>query len=118
MMIGGLVFALRYPLPTFTKQYPLYFAGRTLAPVDLIVKGLRCRGTAGTLAWILEQDDGIAAFDAYVSEHRAHILYDPAKTSPQDIRQVIDAGRSKVDKKTQTTRVINPFRVEVPQEAP
>ncbi|NLI79977.1 MAG: 4Fe-4S binding protein [Candidatus Riflebacteria bacterium] len=112
MMGVGFLFAFRYPLPTMSTTFPAYTSGVSFARTDLVMTGLRCRGTANTLAWILEDEPGIAALDAYVSEARASILYDPQKTDPQKLVARIHAGRLWTNAKTKQEKLLKPFAVE------
>lgn len=112
LMMGlGFFFAFNFPLPTMTKYFPTYNSGAKLSRADIIVNGLRCRGTANTLGWILEQDRGIAGIEAYVSEAKARIFYDSAKTDPQKISVLINSGRISIDAKTGEKKLINFFKV-------
>ncbi len=112
MMGSGFLFAFRYPLPTMSKTFPAYSSGATFARVDLIVTGLRCRGTANTLSWILEDEPGLAALDTYVAEAKVRVLYDPTLTGPQKLADRIKAGRWWTNPKTQQVRLLQPFKVE------
>jgi len=112
MMLAGIMAAWNIPMPTFSKAYLNFGKTAKTASIEMIVTGLRCRGTASTLSWIIEQDDGILSFDAYVAEHRAQILYDPARLNPAGIKALIEDGRVQTDKKTGTGKLLRPFKVE------
>lgn len=118
MMGAGFLFAFRYPLPTLSKTFPAFTSGATFARVDLILRGLRCRGTANTLAWILEEEPGVAALDAYVAEAKVRVLYDPGKTSPEKLVDRIHAGRMWKHPKTHQEKLLQPFKVESIHPAP
>ncbi len=112
----GFFFAFRIPLPTLTLEFPAMKSDVKFATVDLIIKGLRCRGTAMSLGNILKKDPGVAAMDAFAPEARAHITYDPSKTDPRNLETAIDGGWTQTDKKSGKTSVIKPFKVEKIQE--
>ena len=95
MMLTGFVFAFQVKLPTLKQTFPLYETKSGFAQVDMIVQGLRCRGMSGTLAFILENEPGIAYLETYVSEFRARFLFDPAQTNPQKIKEAIERGRER-----------------------
>jgi len=111
-MLAGILTAWNIPMPTVSKTYANYGKTANAASVDMIVTGLRCRGTALTFSWIIEQDAGILSFDAFVAEHRARILYDPATIDPIRIKALIEDGRMRKDKKTGAEKLVRPFVVE------
>ncbi|HEY9069148.1 MAG TPA: 4Fe-4S binding protein [Candidatus Ozemobacteraceae bacterium] len=112
MMLAGVVAAWNIPMPTFSKSFTLFGKTSDTATVEMIVNGLRCRGTALTFAWILEQEEGILSVDAFVSEHRARIVYDPARTRPDAIKALIQDGRMSTDRRTGIKKLVRPFSVE------
>lgn len=112
MMLLGIMTAWNVPLPTFSKTYANYGKTANPASVEMIVSGIRCRGTAMTLSWIIEQEEGILSLDAFVAEHRVRILYDPARMMPQRIKALIEDGRMKIDAKTGASTLMRPFKVE------
>ncbi|HOY65450.1 MAG TPA: 4Fe-4S binding protein [Candidatus Ozemobacteraceae bacterium] len=112
MMLAGVVAAWNIPMPTFSKSFALFGKTPATATVEMIVNGLRCRGTALTFAWILEQEEGVLSVDAFVAEHRARIVYDPARTRPEAIKALIQDGRQSTDRRTGVKKLVRPFTVE------
>lgn len=112
MMLAGILTAWNIPMPTVSKTFGNYGKTANTASVEMIVTGLRCRGTALTFSWIIEQDSGILSFDAFVAEHRARILYDPSAIDPKRIKALIEDGRTRKDKKTGIETLVRPFIVE------
>jgi len=95
MMFLAFYISFKVPVPTLTKNYSHELVGKT-GKVDMIVKNLRCRGTSNLLSYILETNPGIISLETYVSEHKARIVYDKSKTSPENIKLLIEKG---IDKK-------------------
>lgn len=112
MMLAGILTAWNIPMPTVKKTYANYGKTANAASAEMIVTGLRCRGTALTFSWIIEQNPGILSFEAFVAEHRARILYDPSSIDTTRIKALIEDGRTRKDKKTGAEILVRPFIVE------
>lgn len=112
IMFGGIVLALNYPLPTYTREYQKNDSAIPLQKVEMIVKGVRCRRSSMTLGKMLEPDPGIVKVETYVSEFRAVMVFDPAKTSGARLQEAIQRGLEVNDKKTGLLKRIYPFEVE------
>jgi polyferredoxin len=112
MMGGGLAVALSYPLPTVKKQFAGFKGGSEMKKIEMVVKGLRCRGMSNTFGEILKQNSGVFTLETYVNEHRAVIMIDPALTDVSRLTEMIHGGLVIRDEKTGKTRTIMPFIVE------
>jgi hypothetical protein len=85
----GAVFAGRaWELPTMQQRFSE--TPSQTKNVDLIVEGLRCRGTSAFLVKRLEGLPGIVTLETYVQEHRAAIGYDPGQISLERIQAAIE----------------------------
>lgn len=88
-LLGGYGLRLAFTQPTLAMTF-----GDEAAPgakAAFVVDGVRCRGTAHFFASLYEQVPGIVAIEAYASEHRAVFTFDPAVTSVDRIRAVMEA---------------------------
>jgi hypothetical protein len=76
----------------FTKpSTAMEFQGRPVATVECVVDGIRCKGTAGFFTSLYEMEPGIASIVTFATEHKAVFEYDPAITSLERIREVMEA---------------------------
>lgn len=76
----GLASASFLEVPSYRQEFsPLGDAGEART-VDMKVRGLRCRGTARSLARQLEPVPGILSFEGFASTHRARLTYNPSRT--------------------------------------
>ncbi len=89
MTIAGTQGARYLSLPTLTFTYIEDYEGRT-ATVDLIVRGVRCYGTANLLRHHIAKVPGVVSLVAYASKHRVVIEYDPILVSPHAIKRAIE----------------------------
>ena len=62
----------------------------SVATVEFVVSGLKCRGTAGTFARQIQDIPGVVSFVAYSRTHTAIVEYDPALTNPDAIREAFE----------------------------
>jgi polyferredoxin len=83
-----------WPMPSFNHTRGT--APETVASVDLTVHGVTCRGSsAGLIEWLQRDDEyaitGYLDVDIWPSADggRVIIAYDPAKTSPAEIRRAL-----------------------------
>ncbi len=53
------------------------------------IAGMHCDGCAARLARLLKAADGVAQADASFAETSAHIRFDPAKTSVENLKEVV-----------------------------
>ena len=102
--LGVILAANAWELPTTQHQFEETSA--ETAQVQMMVDGLRCRGTANFFINMLSPVEGLVSVDTYVQEHRAVIVFDPALITTEEIRQVIEAPVTLRD-----GRVVQPFRV-------
>ena len=72
----------------------------------MIVDGLRCRGTSNFFLGKLSDVDGLISVNTYVQEHRAVIVFDPARISVEEIRGIIEAPV-----RLRNGRIVQPFTV-------
>jgi hypothetical protein len=101
---GVILVANAWELPSTRHQFEE--TGGETVEVQMLVDGLRCRGTANFFVNMLSPIDGLVSVDTYVQEHRAVLVYDPALITAEEIRRVIDAPV-----KLRDGRVVQPFRV-------
>ena len=62
----------------------------SVATVEFVVSGLKCRGTAGTFARQIQDIPGVVSFVAYSRTHTAIVEYDRALTNPDAIREAFE----------------------------
>jgi hypothetical protein len=86
-IFGGYLLRAAFTNPSTSVE----FQGNAVKTLDCIVDGIRCQGTAGFFTSLYEKEPGIASIVTYASEFRAVIEYDPAITSPERIREVMEA---------------------------
>ncbi|MFZ2955557.1 MAG: 4Fe-4S binding protein [Candidatus Ozemobacteraceae bacterium] len=118
-MLIGIASALWYPIPTVVHTFASpSSAGGTIRQADLIVQGLRCRGTSMTLIQLLTGPAGLIKLETYVGENRLRLWYDPDKISLDTVKYRIDAGLLLINEKTGEQQESKPFRVEKVSTAP
>lgn len=86
-IFGGYTMRTLFTKPSTAAE----FQGNAVAKVECVVDGIRCKGTAGFFTSLYEMEPGIASIVTFASEHKAVIEYDPAVTSPDRIRRVMEA---------------------------
>jgi len=89
-----------------TQQHQFSKNSSAANQVEMIVDGLRCRGTSTFFVNKLSETDGIVSVDTYVQEHRAVITFNPEQMSVEGIRQTIEAPV-----RLQNGQVVKPFTV-------
>jgi len=94
-IVAGLFFAAifagqAWELPTMQHTFDQAGSASQSERVEMIVEGLRCRGTSAFLVQRLQAVPGVLGVETYVQEHRATISYDPAKLTVEAIRGKID----------------------------
>ena len=102
--IGVILVVNVWELPTQQQRF-----GDTAAhaqSIQMIVDGLRCRGTSNFFMGKLSSADGLISVNTYVQEHRADIVFDPALISVEGIRQIIESPVRLRD-----GRIVQPFTV-------
>ena len=77
-----------WELPTMTHEFS--DSGVEGKKVEMIVEGLRCRGTSNFFVQRLQEVPGLLAVGTYVQEHRAEITYDPDSITVEQIREIIE----------------------------
>ena len=102
--IGVILAANLWELPTQQHQFG-EFAAET-RNVEMIVDGLRCRGTSTFFLNKLSGVDGLVSVNTFVQEHRAAIVYDPSTISAREIQKIIEAPV-----RLRNGRVVKPFIV-------
>lgn len=101
---GIILLGNAWELPSMQRKFA-ETDGPTLT-VNMIVKGLRCRGTSNFFMKIVGQVPGVISVSTYVQEHRATIKYDPSKVNLHEISQIVEQPVQLRD-----GRVIFPFEV-------
>ena len=104
LFLGSILAARSWELPTM--QHRFSDAGSRGRNVQMVVEGLRCRGTSSFFVQRLEQVPGLLAVGTYVQEHRATITYDPSLITPQRIQEIIEEPIMQPD-----GMIVRPFRV-------
>ncbi len=104
LFIGVILAANVWELPT--QQHRFGEAAANTVDLQMIVDGLRCRGTSNFFMSKLSGADGVISVNTYVQEHRAIIVFDPIQISTEEIRQIIEAPVRLKDGRT-----VQPFTV-------
>ncbi|MBF0500545.1 MAG: 4Fe-4S binding protein [Candidatus Riflebacteria bacterium] len=119
MMVTGIAGALWYPIPTVnysfvSASFPAMASvdSGNIRQTDMIIQGLRCRGTSMTLVQLLSGPEGLIKLETYAGEHRLRLWYDPVKISLDTICDRIDAGLLLTDENTGEQKELKPFKVE------
>ena len=86
-LVGGFVLRSSFTQPT--TSVALGSGGG--ATLTCIVDGLKCKGTANFFTSLYENAPGISGIETFATEHRAIFTYDPAVTSPDKIRAIMEA---------------------------
>jgi hypothetical protein len=73
-----------------TMQHEFSTADAEGQQVEMIVDGLRCRGTSNFFVARLQEIPGLLGVTTYVQEHRAAIQYDPEAITVEGIREAIE----------------------------
>lgn len=102
--LGVVLAANMWELPT--QQHRFNEGSSVTGRVEMIVDGLRCRGTSNFFVNQLSEVPGIVSVDTYVQEHRAVIVFNPENISVDGIRQKIEAPV-----RLQNGQVVKPFTV-------
>jgi len=74
--------------------------------VELILDGLFCRGKSSFLVKMLSESPGLISVNTYVQDQRAVVVFDPSKTSVDQIQQIIETQFRLDD-----GRIVQPFKV-------
>jgi len=98
-------------MPTLIHIYPPGVAGEEIKRADLIVDGLRCRGTAETLVMILEGAKSVDRVEAFAGEHRLRLYYRASGPDLDNLANRIEAGVYANDPKTGERKLLKPFKV-------
>ncbi len=88
LFAGAIMIADKWELPSTEKTFATP-TGETIK-VEMIIEGVRCRGTANFLNEMLGKLDGIVSVTTFVQEHRVLIKYDPELITEEEIITTID----------------------------
>jgi hypothetical protein len=102
--VGVILAANLWELPT--QQHQFENTSEKTQELQIIVDGLRCRGTSNFFLGKLSDVDGLISVNTYVQEHRAVIVFDPTRISVEEIRQIIEAPV-----RLRNGRTVKPFTV-------
>ena len=102
--IGVILAANLWELPT--QQHRFGETSTKTQEIQMIVDGLRCRGTSNFFLSKLSGVDGLISVNTYVQEHRAVIAFDPTQISVEEIRGIIEAPV-----RLRNGRIVRPFAV-------
>ncbi|PJA26284.1 MAG: hypothetical protein CO189_11595 [candidate division Zixibacteria bacterium CG_4_9_14_3_um_filter_46_8] len=78
-------------LPSAEYDNPSLTSGAKLSGIEMIVKGVKCRGTSNFFISRLKDSGGIASIKAFAGENRCVIKYDPQQTNPERIKELVEA---------------------------
>lgn len=57
---------------------------------DLVVKGMTCDHCVATVSKVLQNISGVAEVSVSLSEGKAHVMYDPARTDSARLKAAIE----------------------------
>ena len=84
----GMSVAGALEVPSFEREYrPMADSARL---VTFEIQGLKCRGTARSLADRFEDAEGVIRFVGYASDHRAEVTIDPNRTDVDTLVRMIE----------------------------
>ncbi|MBU0509361.1 heavy-metal-associated domain-containing protein [bacterium] len=86
-LLAGYFLRMAFTMPTTNVSFAAT-GGKTAV---FVVDGLKCKGTAGFFTRLYQNRPGIAAIETFATEHKAVFTYDPAITSPDSIRAIMEA---------------------------
>lgn len=86
--LGTILIGNAWELPSMQKQ--ISESSDQVQTVNMIVDGLRCRGTSNFFIKVVGEVPGIVSVTTYVQEHRAAIEYDPSQIDPEGIVRSVE----------------------------
>jgi len=101
---GAIVIGQTWELPTMGQEFGASAGGEQ--SVEMIVQGLRCRGTSNFFMQQMGEVPGIVSISTFVQEHRAEIKYDASQIDVKGIQSAIEAPVL-----LQDGRFVQPFEV-------
>jgi len=102
--LGIIVIGGAWELPSMQKEFS-ETSGR-IQTVNMIVKGLRCRGTSNFFMKAVGEIPGVVSVSTFVQEHRAQIKYDPSQIDPEGLARMVEKPV-----KLPNGRMVAPFKV-------
>ena len=93
-----------WELPSMKHQFAESAGGEET--VEMIVRGLQCRGTSNFFIKMIGETPGILSATTYVQEYRAVIKYDPSQIDVDGIKHTIEKPVRLRDGRT-----LRPFKV-------
>lgn len=87
----GLISARQFAAPSWTQEYGGGARSWETATTVMRIRGLRCVDTARTLTAQLDDSLGVSRCICYASRNEARIEYEPGRTTPEAIREAIEA---------------------------
>lgn len=78
--------ALATPTLIFAHQQP---AESSLKTVDIPIKGMMCSACAARVTKALSATEGVKSVEVNQPKGNAHVAYEAAKVSPEDLRAVV-----------------------------
>ena len=88
VFLGVILMGSAWELPSMQKQFGK--SAEREKSVEMIVNGLRCRGTSNFFMKVVGEIPGVVSVSTYVQEHRASIKYDPSQINPDEIAEIIN----------------------------
>jgi copper chaperone CopZ len=89
--VAGLATAGAF-VPLITSEPVAADQATKTATCTLRIDGMVCAGCAVAVKMAAEKVDGVIHVDVSLEEKRAHVIYDPARTTPSVIAKAITAG--------------------------
>jgi hypothetical protein len=106
VFFGAIFVGKTWELPSTQHQFAGATSSSDSQESEMIVEGLRCRGTANLFVKRLEALPGMLGVTTFVQDHRAILTYDPTQLTFEQIRETIEQPVRLED-----GRVVQPFSV-------
>lgn len=85
LLLGSTQFQSSLRTPTLERSYPQASVESPRERAWFVVDGVRCRGTAGALATLIEEGGGLTSLVVYSSGREVIVDYDPAQVAPEEL---------------------------------
>ena len=104
LFVSAILIANMWELPSM--QHEFAEAKGESQEVQVIVEGLRCRGTSNFFVSMIKDVPGILGVSTYVQEKRAVIDYDISQINLDEIKKAIESPVQ-----LQDGRIVTPFKI-------
>lgn len=102
--LGIILIGNKWELPSMQEQFSQ--STGQIQTVNIIVQGLRCRGTSNFFMKVVGEAPGVVSVSTFVQEHRATIKYDPSQIDPEGIARFVEKPV-----RLKNGRTVSPFKV-------